>query len=387
MKYLPIFLASGASPAPLAGASRLHAFDRILSVVRDYGWLDLVWSVSLLLTAYLVGRLAASLVLRSLKRWAKRTANFADDALAEHLPDPLRLVLPALAVYGVLPLLALPAELLAWLSHAVLVVTIVATGWLAYRGVRVVEDVIEHRYDIAAADNLEARRVFTQLHGFSNIGGFVIVIVTLAFALMTFSAVRHIGAGLLASAGVAGIVLGFAAQRSIATLIAGIQIAITQPIRVDDVVIVEGEWGRIEEITLTYVVVCIWDQRRLIVPVGQFLDKPFQNWTRVSSDLLGTVELHLDYGVPVDEIRGEFRRVLAASSHWDGKTCSVQVTDATERTMLVRLLMSAKNSSDAWDLRCEAREKLIAFVQRRYPQSLPRLRASLADGSSISASS
>jgi small-conductance mechanosensitive channel len=360
-----------------ASANAPHEWQELLNLVRGYGWFDLGWSLGILVAAYLAGRVGGWLLLRSFKRWTKRTATLADDALAEHLPEPLRLGLPALAVHSVLPLVSLPVALIDVLEQAALVVVITATGWLAYRSVRVVEDVVEHRYDLSATDNLRARSVYTQLHAFRNIAGFVIVVVTSAFALMTFSTVRHIGAGLLASAGVAGIVLGFAAQRSLSTLLGGIQIALTQPIRVDDVVIVENEWGRIEEITLTYVVVRIWDERRLIVPVSQFLEKAFQNWTRVSAELLGTVELHLDYSVPIDAIRSEFQRVLTDSPLWDKRVCSVQVTDASETTMLVRLLLSARNSSDAWDLRCEAREKLIGFVQRNYPQGLPRLRAEL----------
>ena len=184
----------------------------------------------------------------------------------------------------------------------------------------------------------------------------------------------------MASAGVAGIILGFAAQRTIGTILAGIQLAFTQPIRVDDVVIVENEWGRIEEITLTYVVVRIWDKRRLIVPITYFIEKPFQNWTRVSADLLGTVNLYLDYSVPVDEIRKECKRILEESGLWDGDAWCVQVTDTTAQTMVVRPLFSAKNSSDQWDLRCEVREKLIAFVREHYPDGLPRVRAEVHHG-------
>jgi small-conductance mechanosensitive channel len=365
-------LASGLDPAPAP-----HEWQQMLVAIRSYGWLDLAWSLGILLAAFFVGRISCWLLLRSLKRWARGTETIVDDTLAEHLPDPLRVALPALAVSSVVRLMSLPASVLESLSHATLLTLIVSLGWLAYRAVRVVEDVVEHRYDISDENNLHARTVYTQLHSFRNIAGFMIAVVTLAFALMTFEAVRHIGTGLLASAGVAGIALGFAAQKSLSTLLAGIQIAVTQPIRIDDVVIIEGEWGRIEEITLTYVVVKIWDERRLIVPVGQFLEKPFQNWTRNSAELLGTVELHLDYTVPVEQIRAEFQRVLAASALWDQRVCSVQVTEASERSMLVRLLLSAKNSSDAWDLRCLVREQLITFVQRNYPQGLPKLRGEL----------
>lgn len=374
------WLAAGVLAAP----GGPHEWDKLLQAIRSYGWLDLVWSVGLLFGAFLVGRGTSWLFLRSLKRWARGTATIADDALAVHLPEPLRVALPAFAVYSVVSLLSLPEAVRDSLSHAALVTLIVSLGWLAFRMLHVLEDVIGQRYDISDVDNLRARTIYTQLHSFRNIAGFIIAVVTLAFALMTFATVRHIGTGLLASAGVAGIALGFAAQKSLATLLAGIQIAVTQPIRVDDVVIVEGEWGRIEEITLTYVVVKIWDERRLIVPVLQFLEKPFQNWTRTSSQLLGTVELRLDYCVPIEEIRAEFQRVLTGSELWDQRVCSVQVTDASERTMLVRLLLSARNASDAWDLRCLARERLITFIQRKYPDGLPKLRAELApQGSAV----
>jgi len=205
----------------------------------------------------------------------------------------------------------------------------------------------------------------------------IVVIFTLASMLMVFEPVRQFGASILASAGVAGLVVGFAAQKSIATLLAGFQIALTQPIRVDDVVIVEGEWGRIEEITLTYVVVCIWDLRRLVVPIGYFIEQPFQNWTRTSADLLGTVELHVDYTVPVDALRTKLTSILESSRHWDRKVNVLQVTDATEQTLVVRALASAANASSCWDLRCEVREKLVAYLRREHPESFPRVRGRL----------
>jgi small-conductance mechanosensitive channel len=194
---------------------------------------------------------------------------------------------------------------------------------------------------------------------------------------MTFPKVKQLGTAILASAGIIGIVVGMAAQRTIGAFIAGLQIAFTQPIRVDDVVIVENEWGRIEEITLTYVVVRIWDLRRLIVPVTYFIEKPFQNWTRVTADILGTVFLYVDYTVPIDSIREELHRVLKESQLWDGKVCVLQVTNTSERTVELRALMSAADASVAWSLRCEVREKLIDFIKTKYPQALPRLRAEL----------
>jgi small-conductance mechanosensitive channel len=192
--------------------------------------------------------------------------------------------------------------------------------------------------------------------------------------LMVFQSVRQFGTAMIASAGVAGIIIGFAAQKSLATFLAGLQIAMTQPIRIDDVVIVEGEWGRIEEITLTYVVVCIWDLRRLVVPITYFIEKPFQNWTRTSSDILGTVFLQVDYDVPVEAVRAELTRILEASTLWDRKVNVLQVTESRERTLELRALASASDAGRSFDLRCEVREKLVAFIQKNYPGSLPRVR-------------
>jgi small-conductance mechanosensitive channel len=192
---------------------------------------------------------------------------------------------------------------------------------------------------------------------------------------MLFDEVRHLGASILASAGVVGVILGFAAQKTIANLFAGFQIALAQPIRLDDVVIVESEWGRVEEITLTYVVIHIWDDRRLIVPLSEFIEKPFENWTRVSAQLLGSVLLWVDYSLPLAETREAVRQIIEASPLWDRRFWNLQVSDSSERTMQIRVLCTAADSSKAWDLRCEVREKLISFIQKHHPQSLPRLRA------------
>lgn len=344
--------------------------------MRELGFENLAWSVGLTIVAYVFGRFLAWAIVRTAARWAKRTETVADDLVAQHLPRPLRILFPATAVAFALPWLPLRSRPF---EHFVLLAIIASAGWTAYRLLLVMEGFVAHRYEFNHDAGVRARARYTQLRGLSNIAGFVIILVTAAFALMTFDTVRNIGTGLLASAGVAGIVLGFAAQKTIATLLAGVQIAVAQPIRVGDIVIVEGEWGTIEEISLTYVVLRVWDLRRLVVPVQWFIDKPFQNWTRGSPRLLGTVELRLDYSVPVEAIRGELAKVLEASKLWDEKSSGVQVTDATEKTMLVRILVSAKNADELWDLRCHVREKLIAFVQSKYPGALPRLRADLGD--------
>jgi small-conductance mechanosensitive channel len=339
-----------------------------------------VWSFSVVIVAASFGLVVATLLLRGFSRWTARTDTALDDYAVQQLRSPLRWAAVLSFVFLARRLLPLEEQTFAVVRHGALITAILILGWVAARGTRVLQYFIEHNFDVDQADNLMARAAHTQVRAFGNIARFAVWLLAVAFVLMTFESVRRIGVSLLASAGLAGVVLGFAAQKSIATVFAGIQIALTQPIRIDDVVIVEGEWGRIEEIRLTYVVVRIWDLRRLVVPITYFIEHPFQNWTRTSADILGVVTIHVDYSLPVDEVRAEFRRILEASPLWDGKVCSLQVTEAYERTMLIRPLCSAKDSSAAWDLRCEVREKLIAFIRERYPECLPRVRGELEEG-------
>jgi small-conductance mechanosensitive channel len=281
------------------------------------------------------------------------------------------------AVTAGLPLLDLPSEYDQLVTRVSSLFILCAVTWLLFQFVAVGENFILNLYDVSRSDNLKARQIYTQVHIIKRTLHVVIIVVMLSAGLMMFDQVRSLGASMLASAGVLGIILGFAAQRTIANLFAGFQIALTQPIRIDDVVIVENEFGRIEEITLTYVVVRIWDLRRLIVPLNYFIERPFQNWTRAESAILGTVFLYTDYAVPVQAIREELQRIVEQSPHWDGKVCGLQVTNATNRAVELRGLASAADASKAWDLRCEIREKLISFVQKNYPASLPRLRADM----------
>ena len=257
------------------------------------------------------------------------------------------------------------------------VLLIVSLSWMIIAGIRTFKRIFLEQFDTSAEDNLRSRKFQTQFNILERILVFLIIIVALGLILMLFDDVRRIGISLFASAGVAGIIIGFAAQRIIGTVIAGIQIAITQPIRLDDVVIIENEWGKIEEITLTYVVVHIWDKRRLIVPTTYFFDKTFQNWTRTTAEILGTVFIYTDYNVPFDELRKELTRLLEGSPLWDKKVNVLQVTDAKERTVEVRALMSAKDAGTAWDLRVFIRENLISFLQKNYPESLPKTRVVL----------
>lgn len=252
--------------------------------------------------------------------------------------------------------------------------TIAALTWLLMRLAAAVGDAIIRAHPIDTADNLEARRIHTQTRVLARTVMVLIVVIGTGAALMTFPNVRQIGASLLASAGVAGLVAGIAARPVLGNLIAGLQIALSQPIRLDDVVIIQGEWGRIEEISGTYVSVRLWDQRRLIVPLQWFIENPFQNWTRSSAELIGTVFLYVDYRLPLEPLRAELARIVADAPQWDGRVQVLQVTDATERSMQLRALVSARDSSLAWDLRCRVREGLIAFINAHYPHCLPRER-------------
>jgi len=251
-------------------------------------------------------------------------------------------------------------------------------GWALIELTDVVSDLVRDRYRLTKENNLTERKIITQFQYIKKVVSVVVFIVAVAFILLQFDKVRELGTGLLTSAGVAGIIIGLAAQKSIANLLAGFQLAFTQPIRIDDVVIVENEWGRVEEITLTYVVVRIWDERRLVVPLNYFNEKPFQNWTRSSSQLLAYVFLYTDYRVPVDALRQKFTALLKDNPLWDQRVNVVQVTNADRHTMEIRALASARNASEAWDLRCQVREGLITFIQKEYPESLPRTRVEWA---------
>jgi small-conductance mechanosensitive channel len=241
--------------------------------------------------------------------------------------------------------------------------------------VKVGQDYVYHRYDLSKSDNLKERKIRTQLQFLKKLIVTLIVVVTVCVILLSFENLRKLGTGLLTGVGVGGIIIGFAAQRSLSNLLAGFQIAFTQPLRIDDALIVEGEWGRVEEITLTYVVLNIWDQRRLILPINYFIEKPFQNWTRTTAELLGVVILYVDYSLPLEPVRAELDRLLEQTDLWDRRAKVLQVTDLTERTMQLRVLASAASAGIAFDLRCYLRENLVTFIQKNYPESLPKTRA------------
>jgi small-conductance mechanosensitive channel len=333
-------------------------------------WRASLWSVGGIAIAFALALLIHFILFRAARRLNLRKQMVLAQALL-YCEKPTRLMMLLLLEMAALPFLPISAGVKSIVSHGIGIVLIATIAWLLVAMVDLVEAVLAHKYSIEMADNLAARRVRTQVQVLRRIIVMMIVLIAIAGVLMTFPAIRHIGESLFASAGLAAVVAGLAARTMLSNLLAGVQIALTQPIRLEDAVVVEGEWGWVEEITTTFVVVRIWDLRRLVLPISYFIEKPFQNWTRKSADLLGTVFLYTDYSVPVEEVRQELLRILQSSQLWDGKTWGLQVSNSTDRTLELRALMSAPNGSRAWDLRCLVREKLLQFLQQQYPESLP----------------
>lgn len=269
---------------------------------------------------------------------------------------------------------------MATVRHMNALFLISALTWLGVRLIQAIEYTIIELNPSDTPDNLQARRIQTQAKVLARSVMVLVILIGSGTALMTLPFLRDIGTSLLASAGVAGLVVGFAAKPVLGNLLAGMQIALTQPIRLDDVVIVQNEWGQVEEITGTYVVVRIWDQRRLIIPLQWFIENPFQNWTRTNADILGTVFVWVDYRLPVEAVRTEAERICANAPEWDGRLCLTQVVDLGDKAMQLRILVSASDAGRLWDLRCRVREQLIHFIQRDFPDYLPRFRAEV-DGS------
>jgi small-conductance mechanosensitive channel len=262
---------------------------------------------------------------------------------------------------------------------------VLLAGWLAIGGVYLFEYLLLSRFDTTVSDNLRARRVHTQMQFFRRILIGIVLLLDAGALLWSLhdEGWWKLGTGLLASAGLASLVLAAAAKSSAANLIAGMQIAFSEPIRIDDVVVIQGEWGRIEEITSTYVVVKIWDERRLVVPLSYFIEQPFENWTRRRSEILGTAFLYVDYSVPVEPLREELRSIVSASPLWDGRVCLMQVTNLSDRSVELRCLVSAGGSSQCFDLRCLVREKMIVYLQANYPSVLPTIHLAMRPNGSL----
>ena len=268
-----------------------------------------------------------------------------------------------------------------WVSSTVIslkdILIIACSSWILIEIVGILKNRLLKKFDINNEDNLKSRKLNTQINLLEKVIVFVIILISIGLILISIDSIKEIGIGIFASAGVIGIIVGLSAQKIVGTVLAGIQLAITQPFNIDDAVVVENEWGWIEEINLTYIVVRIWDKRRLVLPTSYFIEKPFQNWTRTTADILGTVFIYIDYTISVEILRGELSRILKDCEFWDKKVNVIQVTNSKENYMEIRILVSAKNSPTAWNLRVFVREKMIEFIQKNYPESLPKTRINI----------
>lgn len=325
---------------------------------------------------------AALLVHRSVLRLALRLVP-RDQAFVHSLiratVAPTRCALVIVALGAALPMAPIGPAATGFVAHGLFIGFIVLLGWSAVTAITLATDYYLRRSQLDTQVDPLARKHLTQVRVLRRVATTLVLVVTVAAALMTFESVKEYGVSLIASAGAAGLVVGLAARPLLTNLFAGIQLAITQPIRIGDAVIVENEWGWVEEITGTYVVIKAWDWRRLVVPLSYFLEKPFQNWTRSSTDLIGSVMLWVDYTVPVDRVRARLEEIVRGTKLWDEQVVNLQVVDANDRAVQLRALVSARTSPEAWDLRCHVREELIAFLQAEFPASLPKQRAELTD--------
>ncbi len=353
----------------------------LANIDRTLGWVP-SWAVGLALIAFAV--MVALIVYRVGSLAIRRlvgTGHPVARRLLERTSGPIRLALCLAAVAFVLPFAPLEDPLRGNLSRGFALAVITLVGWTLIRAVDIAAARYLQQFRLDTEDNLLARKHVTQVRVFKRVIDTLVVIVAVSAALMTFESVRQYGVSLFASAGAAGIIVGLAARPLLSNLIAGVQIAITQPIRIEDAVIVENEWGWIEDIASTYVVVRLWDWRRMVVPLSYFIEKPFQNWTREGQSLIGAIAFHLDFGADVARIRRCLEQAVRESRLWDGEVVNLQVVETHPRTMELRALVSARNASQSWDLRCEVREKVLAFIRDQMPEAFPRERTFIAPAS------
>jgi small-conductance mechanosensitive channel len=343
-------------------------------------WLsDIVVVALVILGALIFHKVAMYVAVRA----ARRTSTIVDDLMLECLSTPIRWLLVALSVSALEPALNLSeGAQIVWRRVLGLVMPALL-GWLAVRLLGAVHRIVQAQADISVEDNLRARRRRTRSAILNRVAVLVVVGITFCLMLMSIPSIRTIGVTLIASAGLAALAIGAAAQPTLKNLIGGLQMAFTEPIRLDDVVIMDGEWGRIEDIRLTYVVVRIWDDRRLVVPVSKFLEESFQNWTRETSQLLGSVMWYLDPATDVDRLRAKLSEVIHANPRWDKRFFNLQVTDSKPEAIEVRALMTARDASTAFDLRCDVREAMLAFMRSEMPEAFVRNRADLVVQSTV----
>jgi small-conductance mechanosensitive channel len=350
-----------------------------LTAIKDLlVWLpDPVVAVIILALAALIAFSLHRLVRKLVRRLLAQRYPFIFSIFSQ-MRGVTQFALLILAMVIALPAAPIGPDTAEWVTRLLLIAVIGLIGWAAITALKIAADLYLRQFRLDVEDNLLARKHVTQVRVLLRTADVLVLLITVSAALMTFEPVRQYGISLFASAGVAGIVAGLAARPVLSNLIAGVQLAMTQPIRIDDAVVVEKEWGTIEEISSTYVVVRLWDWRRMIVPLTYFIEKPFQNWTREGSALIGSAMIYVDYRAPVGVIRDKLSEIVKASKNWDGNLVNLQVTDAKEQTMELRCLMSARSAGQAFDLRCEVREQLVDFLQKHHPEALPRQRSEVA---------
>lgn len=334
----------------------------------------LLWNIMLITVSILAGILLRVLCSFIIKENTKAQPYSFIRSVIRRLSVPFTYLLPLIILNVSREFMHLGRHGAIYFHKTINILSVIAIAHLLIEIVKVVEDYILYKYDFAKADNLKERKIRTQLQFVRKLFIGLVIILASGAILLSFDQLRKVGVTLLTGVGVGGIIVGFAAQKSLSNFLAGFQIAFTQPIRIDDALLVEGEWGKVEEITLTYVVVRIWDERRLILPINYFIEKPFQNWTRTGSHILGTVFIYTDYNVPLPALREEFDRLLKTTALWDQRASVLQVTNLSERTVELRALVSANDSGQAFDLRCFIRENMLTFIQKNYPESLPKTR-------------
>jgi small-conductance mechanosensitive channel len=333
-----------------------------------------LWNLVLLAIAILGGLLLRFILSLLLKKNAKVENYSFYHSAVRRLAPPFNFFLPLFIFNMLQPLMVMRREQTVIVDKILEILLTIAMASILIGIVKIAEDYVYYHYDLKKTDNLRERKIRTQLQFIRRIVVGTIIFLTLCIILLSFQRLRSLGTGLLTGVGVGGIVVGIAAQKSLANLLAGFQIAFTQPLRLDDILTVEGEYGKVEEITLTYVVLLLWDQRRLILPINYFIEKPFHNWTRTGSAIMGTAMLYLDYSVPVEAVRNEFMRLVQNNELWDKRVATLQVTNLTDKTVELRCLISANTASQAFDLRCFLRERLLHYIKTNYPQSLPQTR-------------
>lgn len=333
-----------------------------------------IWNLLIIICAIVIG-LVLRLILGALIRKADKQTDFSlTRSIIRRMAIPVNFFLPLFILNSFKDELRLRRSQMIVFDKFSQIFLTITVAFILIAIIKIIEDYVVYKYDLKKPDNLRERKIRTQLQFIRRLIISLIVIVTICLVFLSFDNLRKLGTGLLTGVGIGGIIIGFAAQRSLANFLAGLQIAFTQPIRLDDVLVVEGEWGRVEEITLTYVVVLVWDQRRLILPINYFIEKPFQNWTRTGSEILSAAMIYMDYTIPVDEVRKEFLRFVKTQEIWDERIAVLQVTDFKERVVELRCLVSTNNAGQAFDLRCFVREHLLSFIQKNYPYALPRTR-------------